>query len=1001
MASGQGVRKTVTVLFSDVTGSTALGEQLDAEVTRRVLARYFDEARAVIERHGGEVEKFIGDAVMGVFGVPTAHEDDALRGVRAAVEMRDAVDRLNELGGPVLEVRTGLNTGEVVAGAGEVLVTGDAVNIAARLEQTAAPGEILIGTTTHELVRDAVEADPIELLELRGKAQPVAAWRLRRVIEGAPALARRLDAPLVGRRGELERLVAEFEDARDEQACRLITIVGEAGIGKSRLSRELVSAVGDEATCLAGRCLPYGDGITYWPLVEIVRQAAPNGIAQLLAGRDDATWIGERVAAVVGESELPTVADEIVVAVRRLVEHIGRRRPLVVEIDDIQWAEARFLELIETVTLLSRDAPVLLVCLARPELLERRPDWPGPIVQLGPLTPAESAELMADLGTEPVGDEARGRIADTAGGNPLFIEQLVAMAAQDGNGSRLAVPPSIDALLTARLDRLDRGERDAIERASVVGYEFWAGAIRRLSPEGTEIGSPLLGLARKHLIRPHRSSFPDEDAFRFEHILIRDAAYHGMPKELRADLHMRFAEWVEAKEAERASRQDEIVGYHLRRAYLYRSELGLLDEGSAALAERAVDRLAGASERALARGDLPAVASLLSHARALVPEGDRRRAVLAKDLVPALAQVGNVAGAEAVAEEANEIANGLDDVRLRAHVRLGVLSLRLAGPNADLASTRRELNELLTVFEEAEDEVGLARTWSRVSDCDWLESRAASAEEAVGRSLAHARRAGDRWREMDALNSIATILSHGPTPVEEAIGRCEGLLGQAEGAPLVEAGLLRALGRLHAMQGDFERARDEMSRGVQTLEDFGLRVHAESARGQGMAFVDAKAGDVTAAERALRESYQALEEMGETSFLSTVAAVYGLLLVEVGRLDEAAGMAEASRRNAAPEDAASQVAWRSVRARLLARGGETEEAERVVREAVALADRTDFLNLRADTMSCLAEVLWLGGRSREAGSALRRAIDIYEAKGNLVDAGRLRALAKEFDVRVR
>jgi class 3 adenylate cyclase/tetratricopeptide (TPR) repeat protein len=984
----------VTVLFTDVVGSTALGEQLDPEAVRRLLARYFDEVRAVVERHGGAVEKFMGDAVMAVFGIPTVHEDDALRAVRAADEIRAAIERLNEEGpGVRLETRIGVNTGEVVAGEGGTLITGDAVNVAARLEQAAAHGEILIGATTRELVRDAIESEPLEPLELKGKAERVPAWRLLRILEDAAAIARRLDAPLVGRRRELDALRAELARARDERACRLVTVVGEAGIGKSRLSRELVSELGDGATVLAGRCLAYGDGITYWPLVDMVRRAAPDGVERLLEGRDDAAFIAERIEAAVGASRLTTAPDEIVLAVRRLFEHLARRRPLVVEIDDVQWAEPRFLELVETLVLLSRDAPMLVLALARPELLETRPDWPGTRLRLPPLSQAESTELIVELESLP--ENARSSIAEAAAGNPLFIEQMAAMAVQEGNGAALTVPPSIEALLAARLDRLDPEERAVIERASVVGREFWAGAVRHLSPPGAPVGSALLGLVRRQLVEPHESAFPEEDGFRFVHLLVRDAAYRGVPKELRADLHERFADWIDARDRERGSRHDEIVGYHLERAYRYREELGLLDETAGALAERAGSRLADAGDRALARGDAAAVASLLSRARSLLPEDDPRRLERTLMLAGALWDSGDLAGSSAAVDEGGRLADRLDDPRLQAHARLWALRLQLYTPEAHLGPHRRELTKLLDVFEAAGDELGLAMTWFTIVTANWLESGAAAAEEASWRALEHARRAGAGWLQLRILSVLPSNLVHGPTPVEEGIRRCEEILRDAEGAPLVESGVVRALGRLHAMQGDFERARAEIARGIELLDELGLKVEAAAARGHGTESVEYLAGDYEALERVLRSSHVALSAMGEKGYLSTIDGLLGTVLVDLGRLEEAERLAESSRENAAPEDVASQIAWRCARGRVLARRGDPD-GEAVLREALALAERTDFPNMTGDTLTYLAEALCLAGRADEAAAELERALALYEAKGNVVSArataGRLEEL---------
>ena len=346
-------RKTVTVLFCDVTGSTALGESVDPEALRGLLAHYFERMKAIVERHGGTVEKFIGDAVMAVFGVPVAHEDDALRAVRAAAEMRAALPELD------VQARIGVNTGEVVTGTEERLATGDAVNIAARLEQAAQPGEVLLGAPTLALVGGAAEVKKVEPIALKGKREPVAAYRLLRVRE---APERRHETQFVGREHELVLLREAWERVRTERRCELVTVVADAGVGKSRLVAEALARV--DARVVRGRCLPYGEGITYWPVVEVLKQLAvlPTDEAAVAA-----------IRSLLGETESQTSAEEIAWAVRKTVEQAASERPLTVVFDDVHWGEETFLDLIEHVALLSTGAPILLACMTRPELLERRP----------------------------------------------------------------------------------------------------------------------------------------------------------------------------------------------------------------------------------------------------------------------------------------------------------------------------------------------------------------------------------------------------------------------------------------------------------------------------------------------------------------------------------------------------------------------------------------------------------------------------------------------------
>jgi class 3 adenylate cyclase len=352
-------RKVVTALFCDVTGSTTLGEQLDPEVFRGVLNRYFGEIRATIERHGGTVEKFIGDAVMAVFGIPRVREDDALRAVRAAAEIRERLPQVAEEVGVALRFRTGVNTGPVLIGEGENLAVGDAVNLAARLEQAAEPGEIVLGEETIRLVRAAVTVEALEPLELKGKSERVAAFRLITVDPAAAGFARHMDVPLVGREPELALLHQAWDRAVRESRCHLLTLLGEAGVGKSRLVSELLSAVADQATVLRGRCLHYGEGITFWPLVEALMP------------------VGEPAAQVLQHLSRGGLAapEELFWEVRRLLESLAAQRPVVLYLDDLQWAEAMLLDLLDHVADLSRGAPILLLCTARPELLDDRPAW--------------------------------------------------------------------------------------------------------------------------------------------------------------------------------------------------------------------------------------------------------------------------------------------------------------------------------------------------------------------------------------------------------------------------------------------------------------------------------------------------------------------------------------------------------------------------------------------------------------------------------------------------
>jgi class 3 adenylate cyclase/tetratricopeptide (TPR) repeat protein len=971
-------RKTVTVLFADVTGSTALGEQLDPESFRRVMARYFGVARACLERHGGTVEKFIGDAVMAVFGVPSVHEDDALRALRAAAELRDALASLNdELEhdyGVALQLRTGVNTGEVVTGTEERLATGDAVNVAARLEQSAQPGEILIGEQTLRLARSAIEVAPAESLSVKGKAEPLPAYRLLRVAEGAPAFDRRLDAPLVGRRAELAKLCTAFEAAVSERRCRLVTVVGPPGIGKSRLARELHAALTVDAAVLFGRCLPYGEGITYWPLVEIFREA----------GAED-----ELTAALSAEAP-----EEIFWSVRKAFERRSQQRPLALVIEDVHWAEPTLLDLVEHLVSWTRGAPLFLLCLARPELLDERPAWGGQAaaetLTLEPLSQEESAELIAELlGDSQLDVVTRTRIRGVAEGNPLFVEQLLAMVAEGGDADR--VPSTIQALLAARLDALPDEERMVLEHASVVGLDFEWAALAELAPDRKRPpGARLAALVRKELIRPHEAI---EDAFRFRHMLIRDAAYERLPKEFRSELHERFAGWLE----DRGEEFDEIIGYHLEQAYRCLVELGPPGHRAQELAERAAERLSASGRRAYARADTPAAVNLLERASALLPSNDRRRLSLLPSLGRALMESGELESSDSVLSEAVERGRASGEQLAAADAAVARSYLRAhTVPEMSDEEVAQDLEGAINVFEEVGDEAGLARALSLAGMLRYWRGEAAAAIADLEQAASYARRVDDRAQEAESLQYMLMATLWGPTPVDEALERLEEIRARAEANRRLEVTLLRTRAQLEAMQGRFDAARDLIGRAKGLAEELGLEIILAAGVAHQAGYVELLAGDAAAAERALRPACEALERMGDWGHFATVAPkLADALFVQGGDDDEALRLTELAEQSATPGVADEDIGWRRVRAKLLARQGDIDEAERLAREATTRAALTDLLDDRAQAVADLAEVLRLGGRPKESATALEEAIHLYEQKGNVIATETLRALLAE------
>jgi predicted ATPase/class 3 adenylate cyclase len=1012
------VRKTVTVLFTDVAGSTELGERLDPESVRRVMGLYFDMARRVLERHGGTVEKFIGDAVMAVFGIPTQHEDDALRACRAAMEMQDELDRLNkdleQDRGVKVATRTGLNTGEVIAGEpslGHTLVTGDGVNLAARLQQVALPGQVLIGNETYRLVREAVTAEASAPLKVKGKSERISAFRLISVL-GPDTMAGRFDTPLVGRRDELRILDESLHRAVHRRACVMATVLGPAGIGKSRLVQEFVGGRRAEATIVRGRCLPYGDGITYWPVVEILTTAAGIGgldapdevrakIASLLGDDADARQISERLAQLLGLEGATAASEETHWAVRRAFEALATRRPLIAIFDDVHWGEPMFLDLVEHVANWSRDAPILLLCLARLELLEARPGWGGGKLNatsflLEPLDETECEEVLTNLldQTE-LPQEARRRITNGAEGNPLFIEQLIAMMIDEGllqrDGDRWilvghpagpSVPATVMALLDARLDRLPDEERAAIERASIEGKLFHRNGVAELlstEAERARVSEQLISLVRRDLIRPDRALFAGQEAFRFRHMLIRDAAYKRIPKELRAEMHEKHADWLERVADDRVAEFEEIVAYHLERAYRLRLELRRMDDRARGLAVRAASRLTGGAHRAAERGDARAAVRLLERSAALLPSGHPDWLELLVGLGASLAGVGEYRRAAEALDEAIQLARLSGNQRAEAIALIERGHLRMAiDPEGAGQEAREQAEAAIRLFEEVGDDQGLSRAWRLWSQLDVDLCRWGSFREANERALVHARRAEDDLEEALALRSIAVAMKHDTTPVPEAAARCEEIYRESSNRRL-QAYALMDLGFLSGMQGHWTEAREYFARGGEILEEFGLAPSLGVAM-KYLGQVELFADDAVAAERALLRGRAILEPIGEKSHLSTVIAILSMAVYEQGRLEEAERLAETAQELGSSDDIGTVVSALGVRAKVEAQRGNFGAGQALVSEAIRLVEQTDMLWLRGLSWMDLAEFEGLASRPAEARKAAQTALALFEQK---------------------
>jgi class 3 adenylate cyclase/tetratricopeptide (TPR) repeat protein len=1023
------LRKTVTIIFSDLKGSTALGETLDTEAMHEVKERYFKAMAAQITRHGGKIEKYIGDAIMAVFGLPQAHEDDALRAVRAVHGMQGELERLNvdlrARYGIELANRTGVNTGEVVANddptADQKLATGDAVNVAARLEQAAPVNHILLGEVTWRLVRDAVEVEAVEPLELKGKAQKVAAYRLVSA-KGLDGNVRRVDTPIVGRDDELARIAAVYRDVIDGAAVRMVTVVGDAGVGKSRLVHEVVERIAAGARILRGRCLAYGEGITFWPLRSMLTdagireddspEAARHKLMHLIRDAD----VVDRLASAIGLNTSSYPLHEVYWAARKVLEILAAHGPVVALVDDIHWAEPAFLDLLDHVLSTTTGAPILLLTTSRHDLLEERPQWGQQAgasnVVLSPLDASASAQVVDNLlGHSQLPADVLERIVFAAEGNPLYVEQVLSMMidggvlrSQDGRWVRaddratIDVPPTIHALLGARLDKLGRAERAAVEPAAVIGLEFDQQAVRSLAPEILKpaIGEHLKTLTRKQFIRLARA-IEAEPIYRFSHQMVRDTVYNGLLKRARANLHIEFVRWSDRLNADRdrALEFEEILGYHLEQAYRYLKELGPLDETGIEVGRDGARRLRNAGQRALERGDMHAAGNLFQRTLALLDASDPLRRQTLPEYAETLLNLGRFDDARSVLDECDAVAARLGDSRTAAQSKLLRLYAGLYSGELDdwSAQTQREVEALMPGLELDEAHSELAMAWRLIMLAHGNASRFSLAGDAAERALHHATLAGSARLSSKIGGFLSSTAPIGAVPVVEAIEQCEQILDSGLSDRQIVCGVTCALAQLRAMNGELDAAR-QLYRGSRVLlRELGQGVNAASTA-LDVALVELHGGDLAAAENEVRSDYAFLERSGETYFLSSLSALLARLVRDQGRDEEALEWSRTAEAKAAEGDVMTQAMWRSVRAPILARAGQIEEAREMAAAAITLLEKTEAPGFQADAWMEAAAVLRLAGDHEAAREATQRAHALYAAKGDRYGAARAAAAVK-------
>jgi class 3 adenylate cyclase/tetratricopeptide (TPR) repeat protein len=956
-------RKLATVLFVDLVGSTELVAARDPEIVRRRVNSFFEHVAHCIATHGGIVEKFAGDAVMAAFGIPQAHEDDAERAVRAAAAILDSV---HELG---LEARIGVEAGEVVADESDsTFATGEAVNIAARLQQAAAPGEILIGPFAQRLTIGVVEAEEHGTLPLKGFFEPLLTWRLRSILETRDRVPR-VAASFVGRDHELDLLQNTLSRVVRDERAHLFTIYGEPGVGKSRLAREFVEGV-EGATILVGRSLPYGEGVTYWPLAEMVKLAAgiadddpaQDAVEKLRAccGDDAVADLLALAVGVLEGIETERSQQEIAWAAREWAAELADAQPLILVFEDVHWAEEPLLELIEHLAERVKDAPLMIVCLTRPELLDIRPGWGGgslraTAIELEPLAPEESEELLdALLADRELATVERRTLLEKTEGNPLFVEETTRMLLEGGTAAQ-RIPDTLQAIIAARIDRLPKDAKRLLQRASMIGRIFWEGAVAHLMPELEDL-EPVLDdlLLRDFVTRESRSSITGERAYRFKHVLIRDVAYAGLAKAARADLHQQVAEWLSERAGEELV---EIRAYHLDHAAALHEEL----DGTVPpeLATRAAAALEKAGRRALAREANRSARRLLVRAVELEPTLQRR--------FLAARAAGRLADLPALAAEMERVFNDATEAGDRRLQGLSLASLAEAAllRDADLPRGRELIDQALVLLEDAapEDRYEALTVRARIG---WWLGDVEDDERWITKALEVAREIGRKDLEATAADELASAaiarldLERARRLAAEALELAEesGNITALGWALVSQARIDALLGRLNEASAALVRAEDLFS---QSGSAWALaRVHNY------FGWVERRRGDLAAAERHFRDAIRILKPVEDRGTLCESQRGLAQVLVVRGKIDEAERYALEARETVGPHDNISRSTTRMALGIVRAAQGRDEEAEALLREAVEILEGREVRLIRRELLSALARFLRERGRNQEA-----------------------------------